>query len=69
MHNGPFSDVENWEFNTRFPKQGRSDIDTFVRDNEDNIKELLKNSKKRLKESQKPSVEKRRINEQQPLPG
>ena len=69
MHNGPFSDVENWEFNTRFPKQGRSDIDAFVRDNEDNIKELLKNSKKRLKESQKPSVEKRRINEQQPLPG
>ena len=69
MHNGPFSDVENWEFNTRFPKQGRSDIDTFVRDNEDNIKELLENSKKKLKESQKPSVEKRRINEQQPLPG
>ena len=69
MHNGPFSDVENWEFNTRFPKKGRSDIDTFVRDNEDNIKELLENSKKKLKESQKPSVEKRRINEQQPLPG
>ena len=69
MWGGPFSYVDNWEFNTRFPKGGRSDIDTFVRDNEANIKELLKNSKKRLKEMKKPSVEKRRIQKQQPLPG
>lgn len=50
MYGGPFSDTGNWKFNTRFPKKGRSDIDTFVRDQEAGIKKLLKNSKNRLKE-------------------
>ena len=50
MHGGSFSNIENWKFNTRFPKKGRTDIDTIVRDQEANIKKLLKNSKKRLKE-------------------
>jgi hypothetical protein len=69
MHGGSFSNIENWKFNTRFPKKGRSEIDTFVRDQEANIKKLHKNSKNRLIEKLKPSAEKRRIQEQQPLPG
>jgi hypothetical protein len=69
MQGEPFSDTGNWKFNTRFPKEGRREIDAFVRDQEANIKKLHKNSKNRLIEKLKPSAEKRRIQEQQPLPG